>query len=277
MKPLLDNQKIERSVGQILAVNLAVKFFLLFTPTTIIASGVRLYRFSNPGGKFIEALVALVYFRLFETFLTLTIGLGFLAISSQNALRFSMAWIVLLLLGIIIFWLLVTRFSLPVYRWVKLRADRQFDKPFLNWALQKLEKLFEAALAYAHMPATGLIGTMASGILSYLAVIASTVVFARSLGINISYLEMGWVQAATSLVSQLPFTMAEGLGVREVTLVALLGVFGVSSELALALSFLVFTRSILIAILGGVIEAVHTLRERQLPKLDPEPGKTNEF
>jgi uncharacterized membrane protein YbhN (UPF0104 family) len=147
----------------------------------------------------------------------------------------------------------------------------------LDWALQKFEKLLEAALAYAHMPATGLLITITSGILSYLTVIASTVMFAKSLGIDISYLEMGWIQAVTSLVSQLPFTMAEGLGVREVTLVALLGTFNISSELALAMSFLVFIQGIFIAILGGVVEAVRIFRDRQLPKLDPNPGKTNEL
>lgn len=277
MKPLLDNQKIQRSIGQIFAVNLAVKFYLLFTPTTIIASGVRLYRFSNPEGKYIEAFVALMYFRLFKTFLTLAIGLGFLAISAQGALRFNLVWIVLLILGIIVLWLLITRFSFPAHQWMDLRSGKLFNSKFLDWVLQKIEKLLEAALAYAHMPATGLLVTITSGILSYLAVIASTLMFAKSLGIDISFLEMGWIQAATSLVSQLPFTMAEGLGVREVTLVALLGTFNISSELALAMSFLIFIQGVLIAIMGGAVEAARILREKQLPKLGSNPGKTNEL
>jgi len=37
-----------------------------------------------------------------------------------------------------------------------------------------------------------------------------------------SFVEMGWVLAVVQLITQLPFAAASGLGVREVTLVALL-------------------------------------------------------
>lgn len=271
MKPLLYNQDIKRGIGQIFAVNLAVKFYLFFTPTTLIASGIRWYRFSKPEGKFTEAFVALAYFRLFETFLTLAMGSGFLLLSTQRAIQVNGTWVVLLIVGIILIWLLITRFSLRIYQWIRMRSARFLNKPFLKWSLQKLEKLLDAASAFALMPAKELVGVMVSGILSALAVIASGVVFAKSLGIAIGLLEMGWIQAVISLASQLPFTMAEGLGVREITLVALLGIFDVSAERALALSLLIFIRSIIIALLGGVIEALNLLRIKRLARTNPIP------
>lgn len=276
MKLLLHNQQIQRGVGQIFAVNLAVKFYLLFTPTTLIASGVRWYRFSRPEGKFTEAFVALASFRLLGSFLTLTMGLGFLLIGTQYALLFTTGWIILLIIGIIIIWLLFTRFSLPIYQWVNLRSGRLFNMPIFHWVSQRIEKLLEAASAYAQMPATGLLGIIVSVIFSFLTVIASAVVFAKSLGIDIGFIEMGWIQAVISLVSQLPFTMAEGLGVREVTLVTLLGLFGVGAERALALSFLIFIRGVVIALLGGIVEAISALRTKRLTAAAPIPREPSE-
>ncbi len=243
----------------------------------MIASGIRWYRFSRPEGRLTEALVALAYFRLFETFLTLTMGFGFLMLSTQRALRIRDLWIVLLILAIILIWVLITRFSLTIYTWVKVRLSLYLNRPVLRWSLLKLDKLLVAASAFSQMPARDLLRTMLSGAFSALAGITSGVVLARSLGIPIGLLDMGWIQAVISLASQLPFTMADGLGVREVTIVALLGAFGISSERALALSFLIFTRSILIALMGGAIEAVVTLRNRRLSELDPVSRKPNEY
>ena len=68
MKPLLDNQGIDRSISQIYKINLAVKFYLLIMPSSLVASGIRWYRFAQPEGKVAESLVALAFIRLFKTF-----------------------------------------------------------------------------------------------------------------------------------------------------------------------------------------------------------------
>jgi uncharacterized membrane protein YbhN (UPF0104 family) len=87
---------------------------------------------------------------------------------------------------------------------------------------------------------------------------------------------MGWVLAVVQLITQLPFTAASGLGVREVTLVALLTTMGVSADLALALSLLLLVRGVLIAMTGGVVEAFWVLSHGQpvLPSNPPLNGKS---
>ena len=288
--PLVHNQGIKRSLAQIFEINLAVKFYLLFTPSNLIASGIRWYRFAQPEGKVIESFVALAFFRLFDMFLTLTIGLSFLLLSANQSIQVNPAWVALPIITIIIAWVVITRYSLRIYRWLKTRMamwmKSRDDQPGklailrgkgLLVILAKFEKLLSAASAYADMPGRQLLGSVFSGTSSALVSIASGVILAMALGIDLGFLTMGWIQSIVSLTAQLPFTMAEGLGVREVTLVAVLSLFGINAEQALALSFLIFTRSLIIALIGGIFEAIRILKHRRVTMLDTIQDKPNEL
>ena len=141
---------------------------------------------------------------------------------------------------------------------IPLFVDSQY-KPDLFLIL-----VFWAAIRITFVPAA--VFAFAAGLLTG---IFSGLFLAWALGIEINFLNMGWIQAVVLLATQLPFAVAGGLGIREVTLVALLGTFGVSADLSLALSFLIFVRSILIGLLGGLIEAIGALRNKRSPTTDP--------
>ena len=78
-------------------------------------------------------------------------------------------------------------------------------------------------------------------------------VIAYSFNLSISFIDWCWIWAILSLVLFLPITVA-GLGLREGTLVGILGTFGVKPEIALALSFSLLGLQVALAILGGLIE-----------------------
>jgi hypothetical protein len=69
IRPLAKNQGLQHGVLSILAINLAVKFYNQFLPTSLVGSGIRWYRLSQPGNKVAESLATLAFFRA-ETFLT---------------------------------------------------------------------------------------------------------------------------------------------------------------------------------------------------------------
>ena len=276
IEPLTRNQGIKHSIGQILAINLVVKFYLQFTPGTLVGSGIRWYRLAQPGGKFVEALVALAFFRVLETFITLSMGLGFWLLSGEQTLEVSIGWLLILILGIILAWVLITRYSLAIYAWFKSRAAAVLNRPHWELITGRVEKFLTAVTAYANLPAFDLLLSISAGIGSALAGIASGVFLAQAVGIELSFLDMGWIQAIVLFATQLPFTVAGGVGVREVTLVAILPTLGVSAELALALSLLMFLRSILIGLCGGIIEAYGTLRRKSSSSIDPYHGDAQE-
>ncbi len=262
MEPLVRAQGIQHGVGSILAINLAVKFYTQFLPTSLVASGIRWYRLSQPGGKVAEALAALAFTRLLETFLNMTIGLAFWLLSAHLTVQANAGWLALLILGIILFWIIITRYSQAIYDWFKGHTGGFLERPVLLPITRRFEKLLIAVSAYARMPFPNLLLAVSAGAASMFIGIASGVVLAFSVGIPLSFMEMGWVQALITLTTQLPFNIAGGLGFREVTLVAILATFGVAAELSLALSFLIFIRQLLISLLGGLIELIQTIRSR---------------
>ena len=73
------------------------------------------------------------------------------------------------------------------------------------------------------------------------------------MGINILFFDWCWIQGVLSLALLLPLTFA-GLGIREGTLISILGILGVAPEKALALSFSILGLQIILASIGGLIE-----------------------
>jgi uncharacterized membrane protein YbhN (UPF0104 family) len=277
MKPLLDNQRIERSILQIYKINLVVKFYLLLTPTSLVASGIRWYRFAQPEGKVAESLVALAFIRVCKTFITLTLGLGFLLISTQRGFQFRIGWIALLVLGITLTGIVITRYTTLIYTRIRQRARFLLDRSFLQSFSRIAEKLLTAASAYADMPMRDLLYSMTAGVLAALVGVASGLYLARAIGMGLGFLELGWALSMMSLATQSTLTIMEGLGVREVTLVTLLSFFNISAEQAMAFSFLIFGRGIIIALIGGLIEVLDALRRRRGTESDAVPGESIEM
>jgi len=272
LEPLTRKQGIQRNIFQILQINLSVKFYLIFSPSTLVGSGVRWYRLAQPEGKVAESLAALTFFRLLESFLTISLGLGFWLLSGGKSLQVSLEWIALLILAIILIWFLATRVSLPVYHWMKPRTTRFWDRPFVGKILQKFEKFLIAVTAYSDLPALDLLIAIIGGIGSMLTSMISALFLAKSLAIQLTFLEIGWINSIILIATQLPFTVAGGFGIREVTLVAILPMLGVSTELALAFSFLLFIRGVVLALLGGLLEVFRTFHK---PKHSPAEVDTN--
>lgn len=277
MEPLTRNQGIRHNLWQILEINLAVKFYSQFTPTTLVGSGLRWYRLSQPGGKVAESLAALAFFRSLETFLTLTTGLAFWMLAGQvKSLGANLFWIIVVILGIILSWILVTRKSIPLYEWFKTHGGQFLERPLWRPLTRRMEKFLVAVSAYAHMPALDLLLAVFAGVASVMCGILSGVVIAQAVGIEIGFLEMGWIQAVVLFATQLPFAVAGGLGLREATLVALLATYGVGAELSLAFSFLLFVRGVIISLTGGITEAVRALRSTQPKETEPATGNVKE-
>jgi uncharacterized membrane protein YbhN (UPF0104 family) len=82
---------------------------------------------------------------------------------------------------------------------------------------------------------------------------AAVELLAGSLGIHLSLLTSIWITAAVYAVVLLPISVA-GVGVREVTLTKALGLLGVDSGLAVALSILLFADPIINALIGGALQ-----------------------
>ena len=260
LRILAKRQNINHNVWQLFAINLSIKFYLLFLPGAIVGSGIRWYKLSQPGGKHAEALATVAFNRLFETFLVVVLGLGFWFISGQKTQQFDVVILVALFIFILLAWILITRISIPISKLVDANSFRWQGKSWLKRIMDWINKLLVAVSAYAGIPAGEIAVLLTVGISRYLVMVIGAQMLAGSIGINLTFADMGWIQSVVMLFALIPFTIAGGLGVREVGLVFMLSGFGVEPEAALAFSLLLFARQLLLGIAGGLSEAVRTIR-----------------
>ena len=237
MTVLVRKQRINLGLRQVLAINLAAKFYSQFAPGNIVASGVKWYRLSQPDGKPAEALAALAFFRLLETFLNVALGLCFWYLSGQESFRINAWWLVVLIIGTTLLWFILTRYSLPIYSWFKSWGWGIWEKQRWQSISKRLEKFLLAVVAYADLSAWELCIAILAGVSSQMAGVTSNLFIGRSVGIELSFMDMGWIYSVVILLSQMPFAFAGGLGVREVSLVFMFSTFGIGPEIALYLPF----------------------------------------
>jgi uncharacterized membrane protein YbhN (UPF0104 family) len=74
----------------------------------------------------------------------------------------------------------------------------------------------------------------------------------RELHLSIGFFDWSWIVGALTLALFLPLTIA-GLGVREGTLIGILGLFGCGRETAVAVSLTAFSFVIMLAIIGAIL------------------------
>jgi len=99
---------------------------------------------------------------------------------------------------------------------------------------------------------------MMSAITIISGVIGGSIIYvlaARAANIAVSPLALVWLWMLVYLLGRLPISIAN-LGVREATLVGILGLYGVEEPAALLMSMILFSAKILMAIAGGVCQFV---------------------
>jgi uncharacterized membrane protein YbhN (UPF0104 family) len=114
--------------------------------------------------------------------------------------------------------------------------------------------------AYARAPGP-LVRAILLGLLFQAANVATVTVFATELGIPLDAFDLALVFSVVSLVVLLPLSIA-GLGIREGTFAAILGLYGVGVSTSVALSLAVFSLQLLSACVGAVVDLHFSRRVR---------------
>ncbi len=97
------------------------------------------------------------------------------------------------------------------------------------------------------------------GVVLQLLCVTYTALLANGIEMNVAFIDWCWIFGIMTILLFLPISIS-GIGVREGGFVGLLGIIGVASEKALALSLSVFGLHILLAIWGAIIDFRGTVR-----------------
>lgn len=254
---LTHKQGITLSINRLFLVNLIVKFYLLFLPGTIIGSGIR-WRKISPADKSAEALAAVAFNRLIDIFIIIITGLfWFLYGLGHDKLNWATTAAFFPAIGII--WILFFKSTRYIASWIDNHTNQDSNRQSWNWFWRYLRKILYSLNTYGDFSIRNIIYLFSIGILAYLVALLSYIIIAYSTGIWISIINLGWIQAIVDLASITPLSIAGGLGIREVSHVVLLSLYEIEAEVALAFSLLLFARTLILSLMGGIIEFVEVI------------------
>lgn len=117
--------------------------------------------------------------------------------------------------------------------------------------VQKGQNFLEIWLEYTRRDKEILISTI-WGIVYQLSIVLVYYVLSLGLGMLVSFWDYCWINAVLTIILFLPISIS-GVGVRETTLIGLLGLLHIPSEQAVALSILILFIQISRATLGGIV------------------------
>jgi len=252
---LTRKQDIHATSLKLMEINLVIKFYSFFSPASAVGSLMRWYKLSG-NGKSAEALTAVTVNRLFDVFIAIVFGLFFVLGGTTNtAILIQPVWIFLFLTATLLLWLYITRYSHSILLWIRNKTENNQQ----NW-LKKVgtyaERLSASLLVYSRLKVHTLILMIVVGLSSELIGVLSFYYMALSINLPVQLTDLGWMRSTFFLVSLTPFTLVGGIGLREVSIVWVLSTMGIHTDLAAAFSFLVYARSVIISLTGGLIELV---------------------
>ncbi len=248
---LARKQGILFSSWELFKINFIIKFYSFFSPASFLGGGLRWYQLSR-GGKSAEALSAVTLDRALDVFAAVLMGLFWLLVGIRRNTLNPFA-IILLIAGMVTVWLLATRLSPTLAAWVGRLAERT-SISWLRRLLLFAGRVLNTLKGYTSLTVLEILALAGCSIVSEVISLIIQVILARSLQISISPFDLGWIRAVSFLASLAPVTLLGGVGLSDVSTVLLLTSVGVSTELATAFAFLVYARSAILSLLGGIAQ-----------------------
>lgn len=240
-------QRIPLTLARAVEIDLSARFYGLFAPGgNLSGAAIRGYKLAQPPGAPLASVASIIFDRLIATVALGAVGQCFWMLERPPNM---------LPVGLVFMATWAAPLALYLFALAGRRRFESSGQPAGGRLSYRLERTKESARRFRDMSAGALLVVLTASILVHLLGVVLYFTLASSLQIEISFVSMGWISTATTLLTLLPVS-ASGLGLREGALVYLLALYGVPGAAAIALSFLFFAlRYLLMGLLGGLIEA----------------------
>ncbi len=259
MRRLTDRQGMTLTTRQIFDIGCITSFYGLVLPGALPGALIRWHRLARQDRKPAQVLVAMMGDRLIDMTVFVSCGLAFWAIDPRSRSYAAVGVCLALVLTVVLSGVLLI-FEPRASGWVWAMLPTLFLIPAA--VRGKIKKLASAVRQYHTLPARELGSLVWLSTARHLIGIASSYYMALALGMPVGFTNVGWVRASLLIVGMLPISLS-GLGVREVSSVFLLRVYGVRPADAVAWSFLLFSRTLLTAAIGAVLETRYLFAGRR--------------
>jgi uncharacterized membrane protein YbhN (UPF0104 family) len=265
MRVVTANQGVSLGLWQLYRLLLATQFYSLMLPGPLAGGGVAWAKYLQHGADKETAAAVVVLNR--------AIGLGLLTVVG------ACAWVIdrhsdrpMLVASTIFLAILGVAIVLLLPPQKTGAAPSPLDEPHTT---SGLSQFWHRLFLFRRISRSSKLIILASALTDAMLTAAVILSFALAVNIELTMVSALWIRAALQVTLFLPITLA-GMGVREVSLVGLGTLVGIPSAAAIAWSFTILAGTIVVAAVGGLVEAnaaTHKVEGYMQRKQSGEPEK----
>ena len=274
MQLILKKQDCKVGIATIFRASAVTSLYSMILPG-LLSTGAKWYILKKESGKGSNVLSSMVYNQLVTMFVMIVFGLAALMITNPVQLLktdVNNRWLLPLICGILLTAIILISLLLLSNRTGGKIIDgfgfllRLFPVKMRKKGREILDQIatFQAAGAGFHLKIASVttIDTLIGGVIIY-------VLSARAANVAAPASVLVWICAAICVLGRVPISVAN-LGVREVTLVGLLGIYGVEKSQALLMSMILFSTLVLMAIIGALYQIFWAVSSKKYTKYNDD-------
>jgi uncharacterized membrane protein YbhN (UPF0104 family) len=274
MQLILKKQDCKIDIPTIFKASAVTSLYSMILPG-ILGTGAKWYILKKDSGKGSNVLSSMVYNQLLTMFIMIIFGLAALMLTNPVILlkaNVNNRWLLPLISGILLTVIIVISLLLLNSRTGGKILDgfgfllRPFPVKIRQKGREILDQMatFQTVGAGFHLKIASIttIDTLTCSIIVYF-------LSARAANVAAPVGVLVWICAAIYVLGRVPISMAN-LGVREVTLVGILGIYGVEKSQALLMSMIIFSSLIFMAIIGAMYQISWAVRSKINKKSNDE-------
>ena len=255
MKILADVQTLNLSHLAILRLHMASTFYAMLLPGIVMGGAATWVKYVQAGASKSAALAAVLVNRAVGLTMAASITLAAFGIEQSASAPATGAALVLAILILVMS--VIGLFVRPDLITTPFDWLATIKVGFLQKLIGKIQNALRGLKVMGAARQGQIAGIYCYAFAFEALAIAGMWAFAEALGIDLPLITICWLRGAVMFVQILPLAFL-GLGVREVTLIGLTAAYGVAPALAVAWSLLIFAGSLLMALIGGLVE-LHAL------------------
>jgi uncharacterized protein (TIRG00374 family) len=259
------SQNMEMSALRFMILNLIIGFYQIFIPASFFGSSFRWFRYARYSKKPAESFAVIAYNKVFNVFLVLLLSSGFLFFNETDSIKITSIQVIALLIAVTCLLLLIPSISLMTIKFFPPVEKNAKKNRFISLIRKWIIKILSAFINFRELGISSQLKIILYGITAQLLQIFSYWIIASALGIRLTFAQLGLIRATLLLAANLPLNLTPGIGVREISLVALLTAMNIALEYAAAMSIVIFVRSLFYGVLGGVIEGIQIIMTKREP------------
>ena len=258
MQLILKKQDCKVGIATIFRASAVTSLYSMILPG-VLSTGAKWYILKQDSGKGSNVLSSMVYNQLVTMFVMIVFGLAALMITNPVLILktdVQNRWLLPLICGILLTVIIVISLLLLSSRTGGKIIDgfgfllRPLPVKIREKGREILGQIrtFQAAGAGFHLKIGSVttIDTLVGGVIIY-------ILSAQAANVTAPVSVLVWICAAICVLGRVPISVAN-LGVREVTLVGLLGIYGVEKSQALLMSMIIFSTLVLMAVIGAMYQ-----------------------